>query len=172
MKKIILTTIVMLFVLLQTKAQQVYQATDAYGYISVNTTVLQTNETFLKNTYAFPGNNPDKDYDLYLRRSKNYRIVGWATLGGGLVLGSAGLLVATNSSTTDYNSELRAERTHRALFIGSAVAGIVSIPFMIMASSYKEKARLEIKNQKTGFGVPPHVSKDITGISLTIPIGK
>jgi hypothetical protein len=43
---------------------------------------------------------------------------------------------------------------------------------MIMASSYKEKARLEIKNQKTGFGVPPHVSKDITGISLTIPIGK
>ncbi len=36
---------------------------------------------------------PDKDHDFYQHRSKNYRIVGWSTLIGGVVLSGIGILI-------------------------------------------------------------------------------
>lgn len=107
--------------------------------------------------------DPVKDHDFYLRRSKNYRIVGWSTLGAGLVLSGIGLLEASNGSGST---------TAAALTIAGALSGIVSIPFMIMASANKHKARLMLDSKKTGFGVPANVSKDITGITMVLPIGK
>ncbi len=112
---------------------------------------------------------PDKDADFYLRRSKNYRIVGWSTLGAGLIASGAGLLLASNNSNY-YNSSN--EDGAAVLFLVGAVSGITSIPFMIMATSYKHKAKAMVSSQKTGFGVPGNVSKDIVGITLQIPLGK
>ena len=106
---------------------------------------------------------PVKDHDFYLRRSKNYRIVGWSTLGAGLVLSGIGLLEASNGSGST---------TAATLTIAGALSGIVSIPFMIMASANKHKARLMLDSKKTGFGVPANISKDITGITMILPIGK
>ena len=110
----------------------------------------------------YPG--PNKDYDFYMRRNKNYRNVGWATLIGGVLLSGVGILVASNQY---YGSS-----TAGVLVVAGAVSGIVSIPFMIMASVYKHKAKLMVSNQKTGFGLPSNMNKDITGITLQIPLGK
>lgn len=173
MKKTILILSLITVNHMETKAQQETQSTDASGYTAAKHTVLQVNHTFLNNTYYFTGNGPDKDYDFYKRISKNYRIAGWSTLGGGIILGVAGLLVATNNNSySDYNSELRAERTNRVLFISSAAVGIISIPLMIMATVYGHKAKVLLKAQKTGFGVPQNVDKNIMGVTISLPIGR
>jgi hypothetical protein len=52
------------------------------------------------------------------------------------------------------------------------ISGIASIPFMIMASSYKHKVKAMVSSQKTGFGLPANVSRDIVGITLQIPLEK
>jgi hypothetical protein len=168
MKKLILITGILFFTLLQTKAQQEKQFVVANYVTALNSTVLPWEKTDSKKLYNTATNGPDKDHDFYLRRSKNYRIVGWSTLGAGILLSGIGLLAANGDyATNDANSN-----TAATLTIAGAVSGVVSIPFMIMASAYKHKARVMVGNQKTGFGVPSNVSKNITGITMTIPIGK
>jgi hypothetical protein len=79
-----------------------------------------------------------------------------------------GLLLASG----DYATNSANSSTAATLTVAGAVSGIVSIPFMIMASVYKHKAKAMVSSQKTGFGVPGNVSKDIVGITLQIPLGK
>lgn len=132
-----------------------------------NTTILNTPKKHSLNT--LPGSDPgtDKDYDFYMKRSKNYRAAGWSTLIGGVVLSGVGLLISASSSAS-FN---QAETGVVIMGIG-ALSGIVSIPFMISATVNKHKAKLMLDNQKTGFGVPSNVGKDVTGISMVIPLGK
>ncbi len=111
-------------------------------------------------------NAPEKDYEFYMKKSRNHRTVGWATLVGGVVLSGIGLLVAN----ADYASGNEADGA-ATLTIAGAVSGIVSIPFMIMASAYRHKAKMMLSSQKTGFGIPVKPG-NITGISVFIPIGK
>jgi hypothetical protein len=117
--------------------------------------------------YLSTNYSPDKDAEFYKHRSKNYRIVGWSTLGAGVVLSGIGVLLANGDyATTHANSN-----TAGVLTIAGAASGIVSIPFMIMASVNKQKARAMVESQKTGFGVPSNVSSYITGITVSIPLG-
>ena len=155
MKKSILVLGLILSISIESKAQLQSQFIVATGY---NT----TKQVSLSATHY---SGPEKDYDFYLRRSKNYRNVGWATLIGGVVLSGVGILLATGDT-------YGASTTPVVFLIAGAASGIVSIPFMIMASVTGHKAKLMLTNQKTGFGVPPHVSKDITGITFQIPFGK
>lgn len=159
MKKSILMLGIISLINTQSQAQQPDQ------FIAVNSLNVTKPVSFSIPAYGAP----NKDADFYMRRSKNYRIVGWSTLGAGLIASGAGLLLATNNSNY-YNSSN--EDAAAALFLVGAVSGITSIPFMIMATTYKHKAKAMVSSQKTGFGVPANVSKDITGITLTIPIGK
>lgn len=110
---------------------------------------------------------PEKDYEFYMKKSRNHRTVGWATLGGGIILSGIGLLVANG----DYATNDEGSSTAGVLTVAGAVSGIVSIPFMIMASSYRHKARMMLSSQKTGFGIPVKPG-NITGVSVFIPIGK
>ncbi|HNU88842.1 MAG TPA: hypothetical protein PKJ94_11145 [Ferruginibacter sp.] len=112
-------------------------------------------------------NAPEKDYEFYMKKSRNHRTVGWATLVGGVVLSGVGLLVA-NADYASGNDQGEAAAT---ITIAGAVSGIVSIPFMIMASAYRHKAKMMLSSQKTGFGIPVKPG-NITGISVFIPIGK
>ena len=160
MKKLILILCLLCSIQLEANAQQDVLLTAASGYNPVKPV------SFSSTNYFGPG----KDHDFYLRRSKTYRIVGWSTLGGGIVLSGLGLLIgsreqANNNDNVDYTIP-------GLLLLTGAVSGIVSIPFMIMASAYKHKAKLMISNQKTGFGVPSNVSGEITSITMIIPIGK
>jgi len=160
MKKSILMLGVIFLINMESKAQQEIQ------FITANS--LSTTKPVSFSMRAYGG--PDKDADFYMHRSKNYRIVGWSTLGAGLVASGAGLLIASISSN-NFNNNAN-DNTAAVLFVFGAVSGITRIPFMIMATSYKHKAKAMVSSQKTGFGVPPGVSKDIVGITLQIPLGK
>ena len=145
---------------LEAHAQQDVLLTAASGYNPVKPVSFSSSNNF----------GPEKDHDFYMRRSKIYRIVGWSTLGGGIVLSGLGLLIGSSihANNIDYG-----DYTIPGLLLATgAASGIVSIPFMIMATAYKHKAKLMISNQKTGFGVPSGVSRDITGITISFPIGK
>lgn len=173
MKKLMLILGLIILTLIETKAQQEKQFIAADNSATLKISALPVGNLFEKKMYTHESDSSKKNYAYYNSTSRNLRIAGLSLLGAGLVLGVAGLLVVSNSnSMSDYGDLQRAESTHRALFISSAATGIISIPLMAMASAYKQKARLELKNQKTGFGVPANVSNDITGITFTIPIGK
>ena len=162
MKKIILILALIITAQLQTKAQQDNQ----FSVVKYQAAPGKQN-SLTPSAYSLVSSGPDKDYDFYLRRSKNNRIIGWTTLGGGLLLSGIGLLIANGDYATNGVSDGAGVVT-----VAGAVLGIVSIPFMITASVYKHQAKMMIKNQKTGFGIPPNVSKDIVGITMTIPIGR
>ncbi|MBK8519946.1 MAG: hypothetical protein IPL54_03395 [Chitinophagaceae bacterium] len=138
---------------------------DDHSFISLKN--IEEIHSIAEKSYLKLNTFPDKTEEFYLRRSKNYRIVGWSTLIGGIVLSGAGLLIGSSSN---YNSA--SSTSAGVLVVAGAVSGIVSIPFMIMATGYKHKARVMVDNQKTGFGIPSNISKDITGITFRISIGK
>ena len=154
MKKIILILGLIIVAQLETKAQQEKQFIEVGHYTSFNA------------KYS-PGNNlPEKDYNYYMQKRKNMLTVGLVTLGAGLVLSGIGLLIATPANASFDNAA-----TGGVITIIGAASGIASIPFMIMATVYKNKAKVQLSTQKTGFGVPPGVSKDIVGITFKIGIG-
>ena len=154
MKKIILILGLIIVTQLETKAQQEKQFMAVGHYTSFNA------------KYS-PGNNlPEKDYAYYKQKRKDNLTAGLVTLGAGLALSGIGWISASNSTSID------TDVTAAILLIAGAASGIASIPLMIMAGVYGHKAKLEFKNQKTGFGVPSKMRKNITGITMSIPIGK
>ena len=154
MKKIILILGLIIVTQLQTKAQQEKQFIAAANY------------TTLKSMYSSGNNLPDKDYDYYMRKRKNNLTAGLVTLGAGVVFSGIGLLIGTKT-----NASFDDAATGAVITIIGAASGIASIPCMIMATVYKNKAKVQLSTQKTGFGVPPGVSKDIVGITFKIGIG-
>ena len=154
MKKILLTLGLIIAAQLATKAQQEKQFIAAANY------------TTLKSMYSSGNNLPDKDYDYYMRKRKNSLIAGWVTLGAGVALSGIAWITSANSKSFDNDA------TAGVLFIAGAASGIASIPCMIMATVNKHKAKMQLGSQKTGFGVPAGVSKDIVGITFKVGIGK
>lgn len=148
-------------------AQQKNRSINTAANAFMNLRILHDINTIRGNNYLTMNYSPDKDQEFYKRRSKNYRIVGWSTLGAGVVLSGVGILLANG----DYASTHPNSNTAGVLTVAGAASGIVSIPFMIMASVYKHKASAMVNSQRTGFGTPPNVSSYITGITVSIPLG-
>lgn len=169
MKKIILVLACACTLSLAANAQQTRPAAVAENHNTVKPFLPVPDKTALENKLAPAFNGNDKDYNFYNRRSRNMRITGLSLLGGGLVMGVTALLMATNDNSSYSDSR---DHTITTLFVLSAATGIASIPFMVLAHVNKNKARLAMKNQPTGFGVPTNVNKNITGLTMSIPIGK
>lgn len=170
MKKYILLVGLSLLIHIETKSQTEGQFIATGHFSTQNKTVLPWNITLATTRYSTLNVGPDKDYAFYLRRSKNYRIVGLSTLGAGLISSGIGVLIATGNQNS--NSNYDPYEAAAEFFLFGAVSGITSIPFMIMAHAYKSKARLLMENKQTGIGVPSKVGRNIPGITMTIPIGK
>ncbi len=166
MKKIILAILLVIGFTNVTKAQQESSGT---RFSTVQTQALPQGNMFLKNSYSFFNNAPEKDHDFYMHRSKTQRTIGLVLLGGGVLISGVGALLAFDNAEV-YNQSRG--NTGAALLIVGAAAGIASIPFMILAHASHNKARAMVTTQPTGFGVPSKVSKNITGITMSIPIGK
>ena len=167
MKKNIFLLTLVLTAQLATKAQQNNLSPTANTYpLQLNISKV-VNESFLSRSYE---GDPVKDYAYYNRQSRNMRITGLSLLGVGLVSGGVALLTSTNNNTGSYESIERKDRTIATLFVVSAVTGIASIPFMIMAHAKKNEARAALSNQKTF--IPGRGNTHITGITLSIPLGK
>lgn len=129
-----------------------------------------------KNLYqSLPDPAPVHDEAFYLKKSRNNRIASICLAGGGVVIAGIGALTFPKDYDVFFDNgnakESKADVSTTLIIVGCA-ALIASIPFTIMASVNKRKANLMVTSQKTGFGVPANVSKEVTGISMTIPIGK
>lgn len=167
MNKITLILALTITAQLQTKAQQEKQFIIATHDSTSKATALTQDNSFSKSMYSAANNLPVKDHDYYMNKRKNNLTAGLVTLGGGLLFSGVGLLMATSNSSDDETGI-----TGGVLTGIGAIAGVVSIPFMIMAEVYKHKAKVKLSSQKTGFGLPSKVGKSITGITMSIPIGK
>jgi uncharacterized membrane protein YphA (DoxX/SURF4 family) len=164
MKKVILILGVIFLISNGSKAQQQNQEVASTGYnLYKSNAIIKDNLSFNFSDNA-SYNGPAKDYDYYMRKKKNNLTAGVVTLGAGLLLSGIGWATASNSNSFDNDA------TAAILLIAGVASGIASIPLMIMATVYGHKAKLELSNQKTGFGVPSNVGKSITGVTLTIPI--
>ncbi|MBL0182795.1 MAG: hypothetical protein IPP96_11085 [Chitinophagaceae bacterium] len=109
----------------------------------------------------------------YLQKSRNQKIAGWCFVGAGAVGLAIGLASFPKGDLLFPSDEdaSKADRATTITIIGSALL-IGSTPFFILSNVNKRKARLSVSSNKTGFGVPSKVNKNITGITMSIPIGK
>lgn len=142
---------------------QVHQIPKVTGnFIAYNNAPLSTGIGFTNND---PVDSLIKDYAYYIQKSKNQRVGGLVLLGSGVLLSGIGLLIAQNSNLDEIEGGV--------IIMGlGALSGLISIPIMIMAHANKNKAKLMLSRQKTGLGVPSNWSQNITGVTITIPIGK
>ena len=164
MKKTALFLIFFTALCISTMAQSHQTPAINSSLTACNTSHLTTGNIFFKNGFDDP---ITKDHDFYIQKSKNQRTAGWVLLSAGVGLSGIGLLIGTNR-----NASFDQAATGAVITGIGALSGIISIPFMIMAGVNKHKAKVMLTNQKTGFGLPPNVSKDIVGITVKIPIGK
>lgn len=147
------------------KAQQLAQFTTAAEYAVLSPATWQQEKSFSNSGFLTITNRPGNDYDYYIRKKKNTLTAGLVTLGAGLAASGIGLLVSSNSSSLDEDG------TAAILFIAGAASGIASIPLMAISLGYNNKAKLALKEQQIGFGVPKS-GKTITGLSISFPLGK
>lgn len=168
MKSIIIFAFIILACFNNVFAQENITYATANFSKNLNTGFLHSNEYINSKYLGYDtGKGLQKDYDFYKRKSKNQRTVGWATLGGGILLSGLGILLATN----DYDLYSSNANYPGILIVAGCVSGIVSIPFMILANINKHKAKLILETQKTGFSLPPGISKSVVGISFQIKLG-
>lgn len=181
MKKIILVALIFLSYGLATNAQQAnissLQNEKAVTEMPASKINLNNNHFSFEKIALQSTPDPVPAYDkaYYLKKSRNNRIASLCLVGGGLVIAGIGALtfpkdydlVFENASDKENQADVST-----ALIVVGCAAMLSSIPFTVMASVNKRKANLMVTTQKTGFGVPSNVSSNITGISMTIPIGK
>jgi len=107
-----------------------------------------------------------ESYKFYLQKRKTNNIIGFVLLGAGIIMTVSGLAES---------GPFFSDNPHRgeALSIAGAVTTLSSIPFFIMASKNKRKAKLALKeasitlnNTNIGFNNKPYRSV-YPGLSLS-----
>lgn len=108
-----------------------------------------------------------KDQAYYLKKSKNQKTTAWVFLSGGVVLMGTGLLVGNRQSSTFDDAAT-------GVIIGGIgfLSALGSIPFFVASGATKKKARLAVSSQSSGIGIPLRIREAITGITLSLPLGK
>ncbi len=168
MKKISFLLALVVAIHFNTKAQDHFLAYAGYKAIFTGNLNSPNKATIAAQLYmAGDSARIVKDHAYYRQKSKEQRNNGLILLGSGVVVSGVGLLIATKKDAT-----FDQQTTGGVIMLAGAVLGIVSIPMMIMATVNHHKASTMISSQPTGFGVPANVSKNITGITMSIPIGK
>jgi len=163
MKKVILIVLLLHCKGWATNAQQ------SYRLMPENKTGMNNEVLLLKlNPVDSPGNDPD-----HLQISKNKKTTAWIFLGTGALCTGIGILSfpKTYDILGSSESEEKSATFSSILIVGGIAFLVTSIPYFVSSSIHKHKAGLKMSSQNTGFGVPSKVSRHITGITLTVPIG-
>lgn len=95
---------------------------------------------------------PSKDY--YLKKSKTQKTVGWVMLGGGVVMTTTGLIIASNQINEDPFEYTFGNKGTGSAIVTDAGIGISlgSIPFFISsAKNARKAATISFNNQKILF---------------------
>lgn len=137
-----------------------------------NETSGRMNEIKPRNFLAIQRNDSTEkhDYNYYMRKRRRNKNTGWILLGSGFALiGIAALVSETNNNNNNY--ENNSGSAAAACLVASGAAGIASIPFMILASVNKNKAKALISTQQTSTGTSfPH--NHVTGLTMAWRLGK
>lgn len=163
MKKIFFT-LIMIIAGCQLSLAQYTKANNTADKLVVTATSLQ----HANGIYPFEDNDSVvvKDAAYYKSKSRNAMIGSICMAGVGAVCLAIGIKNLADTDLFDDNSDGGIILTG----IGSGLL-LGSIPFTVMSGVYKRKARAIMKTQSTGFGIPSG-NKSITGISISIPIGR
>lgn len=115
--------------------------------------------------------------ELFLK-SKRQKTAAWICLGGGLGLGATGLIITIVKGTTEVVSALVLQpeaqdyKGASALMLLGAAGIVGSIPLFVASGKNNQKARVMLKQEKVSFSLPGHSGSRITGLTLSIPLGK
>ncbi len=180
MKKTILTASLLLAIHFFVNAQIVASVNTENKFVCNDTKTCQpgihsnSNMTGMK---EFNVSEPISDYDRYMKKSYNKNTAAWILVSGGALCTVIGVINLSQAPLYIWDSNEQKKAENKANFGGTlAIIGIAamlgSIPLFISSSIYKSKARLIISNQKTGFGIPHKYGKELTGVTLSIPIGR
>ena len=181
MKKLIIVAMFLLSKAWATNAQQL-NSTQSGNEKTASETItgnmnLNTSQNMPEKNEFQLNPNPETVHDKadYLKKSLNNKTASWCLMGGGALLMGIGALTFPKDYDIIFGNSSEKENkadASTALIIVGCAAMLTSIPFTVMASVNKRKANLTVTSQKTGFGVPFYVSKNIPGITLKIAIGK
>lgn len=120
----------------------------------------------------------------YLNKSRTQKTAAWWLLGGGLLLSGIGTAISftesvdvvANSVAGIFSGNNNTSNSTSAVGPILGVSGLVmmagSIPLFISAGKNKHRAILAVRDQPVPAGLPIAVSKNITGLTFSIPIGK
>ena len=168
MKKIILTAGLIFTITVITNAQNVDAVHASNAVLGPANQLNKAYRSYFEDSIL-----KNSDYDFYMAKSSNKKTAAWIFLGGGSLCTAIGVLTFPkdyglwgNSSSTEKQAEFSSTIT----IIGIA-AMLSSIPFFVSSGINKRKAKASISN-KTTLGIPGKGDKLITGLSLSIPIGK
>ena len=164
MKKITFIAIIALFFNAETNAQKKHPE-----YLFEKDKYFAVNEPVLSKTKPVFTNDSTTviDRDYYLAKSKSQKTAAWILLGGGAGLIGTGFLIGNRETSTF------GEAGTGVVIGGLGLLSIIaSIPVFNASVKNKKKAKLAVSQQKTMLGFPVNVSKNITGLTLSIPIGK
>lgn len=181
----IMVAVVLLSIVMATNAQMLNGQNQI---VKLNSTLQTTGDTgskfslFTKEELSKISSTGFSDEKTdYLQKSRNQKTAAWVLAGGGGAILIAGIIVAGSNATSDYVNLFSLEPVKErnttletTLIITGGVAVLSSITLFIASSKNKRKAAgLSISNQKTGSGaVPSYESNSITGITLSMPLGK
>ena len=164
MKKII-SIAVSLFLLNAAANAQTSQVTKLF---TINNSIVGNQPLITQIMFApITDTMPAKDHDFYLIKSKNQKKTGRILLYSGAGLISVGLLIGTPRNASFGQAGFGA-------VVGGigALLAIGSIPAFISSGNNKRKAMVVVREQPSPAGLPIAVSKNITGLTISIPIGK
>ena len=116
------------------------------------------------------GKNPTAD-NLF-KQARDFNTAAWLILVAGSVTTITGL--ASYPREIFYSNEADKKKAARAdnVCIAGAILILGSVPCFITGAIKTHKARLAIKSQNTGLGLPPKIPKAITTLSLSINLGR
>lgn len=131
----------------------------------------------ISNVNMHDNKDSTRSKEYYLEKSRRQKEGAWVLLGlGGLGTVIGVIIFPENYGNTWFGDNNKSDDNNSIASIIVTAAGVAlmanSIPLFIKSAKNKKRARLAVSYQKTGFGVPPNISKGITGISLSIPLGK
>jgi len=141
----------------------VITAIAASGYGQVDSSSAKINNEYIRNQY--------------LVKAKNKKIAAWVCLGGGFALAATGIIRSSTKYTEDVLTSIfipKAEMnsyTSETILMLAGIAGMTaSIPLFIASGNNKRQANLMITVQKTAEGLPITVTKNLTGLTLSVAL--
>lgn len=158
------------------KAQEIHSLTSTHSKnmiveISPNTPLESTMAT---TAYFNKNNIPNA---AFLNKSRKQKTAAWILLSGGLITTGVGVVLASTDAVVTvidagFNGNSTMDPTGPIISVTGLAMMAGSIPLFIAGAKNKRKAFLSVDKEKVGFGIPDMHNKSITGIKLTIGIGK